>query len=434
MNIVIVGAGYVGLITAVCLANSNRHITCVDIDEQRINMLQNGIAPIHEAGLEDLLEKTKLFITYTCDNKNAYKNADVIIVCVDTPKNSDGGVDLTNINIVLDDISKNIENDCVIVMKSTVPVGACDKLEKELRDRVGKKIEFVSNPEFLSQGTAIRSFLQAERIVLGVHSKSAEQKMKEIYDTLGIPYIITNRASAELIKYASNNFLALKLSYINEMANLCEIMGANIDDVVKGIGADSRIGNQFTDAGIGYGGSCLPKDTEALHFLATTNGYELKTIKAAIDVNTNQKQALLKKAKKYYASFEGLTIAILGLSFKPNTDDIREAPSLSNIPVMLNEGAKIKVFDPIAQKNVEKRYLSELKYCESITQTLENADICFIFTEWDFVKNMDLSLFQDVMKTPIILDGRNCFDLEEMRRYRVIYESVGRAVINRLVL
>ena len=288
----------------------------------------------------------------------------------------------------------------------------------------------VSNPEFLAQGTAVHDTLYAQRIVIGVKSKKAEEIMRNVYDAFGIEYVITDRESAEMIKYASNDFLALKVSYINEIANLCEIVGANITDVARGMGLDSRIGNKFLKAGIGYGGSCFPKDTRALNWLSNFYDYELKTVKAAIEVNENQKIKLIKKARKYYVSFEGLSVAVLGLSFKPNTDDLREAPSLDCIPILLDDGAKIKAYDPVAEENYKKIYPTEIEYCNSIEETLKDTDICFIFTEWDFVKNMDVSLFEKLMKKPIILDGRNCFDLNKLENKEIIYESIGRKRVN----
>ena len=233
-----------------------------------------------------------------------------------------------------------------------------------------------------------------------------------------------------MIKYASNDFLALKISYINEIANLCEIIGANIEDVAKGMGMDKRIGNKFLKAGIGYGGSCFPKDTKALHWLANYYDYELKTVKAAIEVNSNQKLKLIKKARKYYENFENLNVAVLGLTFKPDTDDLREAPSLDNIPILLEDGANIKAYDPIGEKNFRRFYPDEIKYCDSIDETLENADICFIFTEWKEIKNIDINKFENLMRKPIIIDGRNCFQLDDMKKHKVIYESIGRETIS----
>lgn len=432
MNIVVSGTGYVGLITAVCLAELGNKVTCVDINQEKINMLKSGKAPILENGLEELMKKNKEKLIYTNNPKLAYKNTDIIFIGVGTPEKKDGSANLKYVYEVSNDIAENIEKDTIVVIKSTVPIGTNKKIEniinKNARNNV--KVEVVSNPEFLSQGTAIKDTLYAKRIIIGVDSKKAEKVMKELYKDTNIPIIITNRESAEMIKYASNNFLALKLSYINEIANLCEKVGANIDDVTKGMGFDDRIGNQFIKAGIGYGGSCFPKDTKALNWCANFYDYDLKTIKAAIEVNLNQKIKLIKKARKYYESFENCNVAILGLTFKPNTDDLREAPSLDNIQILLEDGANIKVFDPVGEKVYKNINFEKITYCNSIEDTLNGADICFIFTEWNCIKNMNIQLFEKNMKKPIILDGRNCFDIEKIKKYKVIYESIGREIVN----
>ena len=432
MNIVVSGTGYVGLITAVCLAELGNKVTCVDINQEKINMLKSGKAPILENGLEELMKKNKEKLIYTNNPKLAYKNTDIIFIGVGTPEKKDGSANLKYVYEVSNDIAENIEKDTIVVIKSTVPIGTNKKIEniinKNARNNV--KVEVVSNPEFLSQGTAIKDTLYAKRIVIGVNSKKAEKVMKELYKDTNIPIIITNRESAEMIKYASNNFLALKLSYINEIANLCEKVGANIDDVTKGMGFDERIGNQFIKAGIGYGGSCFPKDTKALNWCANFYDYDLKTIKAAIEVNLNQKIKLIKKARKYYESFENCNVAILGLTFKPDTDDLREAPSLDNIQILLEDGANIKVFDPVGEKVYKNINFEKITYCNSIEDALNGADICFIFTEWNCIKNMNIQLFERNMKKPIILDGRNCFDIEKIKQYKVIYESIGREIVN----
>lgn len=434
MKIVVAGTGYVGLVTAVCLTEIGHNVTCVDVDENKINMLQEGKSPIYEPGLEEIMSRNKNRLTYTTNSRQAYKDADVIFIGVGTPEKIDGSANLKFVYTVAEEIAESIEKDCIIVVKSTVPIGTNNKVEKLIKSKLvhNVKVEIVSNPEFLSQGTAVKDTLHAQRIVLGVTSKNSEKIMKEVYDGFQIPYVITDRESAEMIKYASNDFLALKISYINEIANLCEIVGANIQDVAKGMGMDSRIGNKFLNAGIGYGGSCFPKDTKALHWLANFYDYELKTIKAAIEINSNQKLKLIKKARKYYESFEGLNVAVLGLTFKPNTDDLREAPSLDNIPILLDDGANIKVYDPIGEKNYRKIYPTEIIYCKTVEETLENADLCFIFTEWDFVKKLDIAVYEKLMRKAIIIDGRNCYDLDKVENNNVIYESIGRKLINNL--
>ncbi len=434
MKIVVAGTGYVGLVTGVCLSEVGHSVTCVDVDESKIKILNEGKSPIFEPGLEELMKKNRERLKFTLDSKKAYEDADVIFVGVGTPEKKDGSANLKYVYEVAKEIAENVKKDVIVVIKSTVPIGTNKKIEKYLNSNLKNKvrIEVVSNPEFLSQGTAVRDTLHAQRIVIGVNSKFAEKVMKEVYDGFGQPYVITDRESAEMIKYASNDFLALKISYMNEIANLCEIVGANIQDVAKGMGMDARIGNKFLNAGIGYGGSCFPKDTKALSWLANFNDYELKTIKAAIEVNSNQKLKLIKKARKYYADFEGLNIAVLGLTFKPNTDDLREAPSLYNMPILLDEGANIKAYDPVGEKNFKKIYPKEITYCNNIEETLKNADICFIFTEWDEIKNIELDKYSELMKTPIVLDGRNCYDLNEVKKVKMIYESIGRKTINNM--
>ena len=434
MNIVVAGTGYVGLVTGVCLSEKGHNVTCVDVNQKKIDYMKKGKSPIYENDLEELMVKNKERLDYTTDSFNAYKNADVIFIGVGTPEKKDGSANLKYVYEVAKEIAQSIEKDCLVVLKSTVPIGTNKKIEKYINSKVKNnvKVELVSNPEFLSQGTAVRDTLYAQRIVIGVESKNAEEIMREVYNPFGIEYVITDRESAEMIKYASNDFLALKISYINEIANLCEIVGANITDVAQGMGLDSRIGNKFLNAGIGYGGSCFPKDTKALNWLGNYYDYELKTIKAAIEVNENQKIKLIKKARKYYETFEGLNIAVLGLSFKPNTDDLREAPSLDCMPILLDDGAKIKAYDPVAENNYKKIYPTEIEYCNSIEETLKDADICFIFTEWDFVKNMDTSLFEKLMNKPIILDGRNCFELAKIEGKKLVYESIGRKTINNI--
>lgn len=429
MKIVVAGTGYVGLVTAVCLAEIGHTVTCVDVNKEKIELLNQGKAPIYEPELEELMNKNKEKLTYTLESKKAYKNAEVIFIGVGTPEKRDGSANLKYVYEVAREIAESIQNDCVIVLKSTVPIGTNKKVEKYIKTNLANKnvkVELVSNPEFLAQGTAIKDTLRAQRIVLGVNSKHAENIMKKVYDGLGQPYIITDRQSSEMIKYASNDFLALKIAYINEIANLCEIVGANIQDVSKGMGMDVRIGNKFLNAGIGYGGSCFPKDTKALSWLANFNDYEIKTIKAAIEVNENQKLKLIKKARKYYDSFEGINVAVLGLTFKPNTDDLREAPSLVNIPILLEDGANIKAYDPIGIENFKKIYPKEIEYVDKPEKALKNADICFIFTEWDEIKNIQPTTFKELMKVPLVYDGRNIFDLKDMKDAEVEYYSIGR--------
>lgn len=431
MKIAVAGTGYVGLVTGVCLASKGHKVTCVDVDEAKIQMMQKGISPIYEEGLEELMHESMDNLTFTTDYASAYKDANVIFIGVGTPEKKDGSANLTYVYKVAKQIAETVEHDCVVVVKSTVPIGTNDKVEAYLNTNLAHdvRISVASNPEFLAQGTAVRDTLHAARIVLGVETEQAGVVLKEVYADFDAPILVTNRRSAEMIKYASNDFLALKISYINEIANLCEIVGANVEDVAKGMGYDPRIGNRFLNSGIGYGGSCFPKDTKALSWLASFNDNEMKTIKAAIEVNEGQKLKLIKKARKYYDEFEGLTVAVLGLTFKPGTDDLREAPSLVNIPLLLDDGAKVKAWDPVGVKNFKKHYPDEIEYCDTIEETITDADICFIFTEWEDVTQLDVNLYKKLMKKPIILDGRNCYSIENFRGTGMTYDSIGRQCV-----
>lgn len=431
MKIAVAGTGYVGLVTGVCLASKGHQVTCVDVDEAKIQTMQKGISPIYEEGLEELMHESMDNLTFTTDYASAYKDANVIFIGVGTPEKKDGSANLTYVYKVAKQIAETVEQDCVVVVKSTVPIGTNDKVEAYLNANLAHDVQIsvASNPEFLAQGTAVRDTLHAARIVLGVETEQAGTVLKEVYANFDAPILVTNRRSAEMIKYASNDFLALKISYINEIANLCEIVGANVEDVAKGMGYDPRIGNRFLNSGIGYGGSCFPKDTKALSWLASFNDNEMKTIKAAIEVNEGQKLKLIKKARKYYDEFEGLTVAVLGLTFKPGTDDLREAPSLVNIPLLLDDGAKVKAWDPVGVKNFKKHYPDEIEYCDTIEETITDADICFIFTEWEDVTQFDVNLYKKLMKKPIILDGRNCYSIEDFRGTGMTYDSIGRQCI-----
>lgn len=432
MKVAVAGTGYVGLVTGVCLAEHGHQVSCVDVDPEKVEKMKQGISPIFEPGLDELMLKNMERLTFTTDYRQAYRDAEVIFIGVGTPEKKDGSANLSYVYQVAEQIAESVENNCVIVVKSTVPIGTNDKVEHFLKSHLKHdvKVYVASNPEFLAQGTAVRDTLHASRIVIGVEEKEAEEILLRVYQEFDAPKIVTNRRSAEMIKYASNDFLALKISYINEIANLCEIVGADIEDVTKGMGYDARIGDKFLNAGIGYGGSCFPKDTKALSWLASFNDNELKTIKATIEVNESQKYRLYKKARKYYENYNGLKVAVLGLTFKPGTDDLREAPSLLNIPALLDDGAHINAWDPVGVENFRKKCEGDIHYCESIPEALEGADICFIFTEWPQIRDMDVTLFEKHMKTPIVLDGRNCFALEKMESTNVVYESIGRRIVN----
>jgi UDPglucose 6-dehydrogenase len=431
VKIAVAGTGYVGLVTGVCLAEQGHTVTCVDIDKRKVDKMKEGISPIYEPGLEELMLRNMDKLHFTTDYCTAYKDADVIFIGVGTPEKQDGSANLIYVYSVAEQIARSVKRDCVVAVKSTVPIGTNDKVEEIIKSNLVNDVNIyvASNPEFLSQGSAVKDTLHPSRIVIGVEDEYAGFILKEVYRNFDVPILVTNRKSAEMVKYASNDFLALKISFINEIANLCETIGADIEDVALGMGYDGRIGNKFLNAGIGYGGSCFPKDTKALHWLANFNELELKTVKSAIDVNENQKFKLIKKSRKYYSSLKGLNIAVLGLTFKPGTDDLREAPSLVNIPILLEDGANVKAWDPVGVENFKKLYPNEIIYCNTIEDTILNADLCFIFTEWDEVKKIELSMFRNLMKNPIVLDGRNCYELKSAENANIIYDSIGRKTI-----
>lgn len=434
MEIAVAGTGYVGLVTGICLAEYGHTVTCVDIDEAKVKLMRSGVSPIYEPGLEELMKRNMSKLTFTTDFKAAYKQAEVIFIGVGTPEKQDGSANLSHVYTAATQIAESVERDCVVVVKSTVPIGTNEKIS-ELVDKhlaYDVRVSVASNPEFLAQGSAVKDTLHASRIVLGVEDDYAGAVLRQVYEEFPAPIVVTNRRSAEMIKYASNDFLALKISFINEIANLCEIIGANIDDVATGMGFDQRIGNKFLNSGIGYGGSCFPKDTKALHWLANFHDYELKTIKATIEVNENQKMKLIKKSRKYFDRLDGLTIAVLGLTFKPGTDDLREAPSLINIPLLLEDGANIRAWDPVGMPNFKKEFPNELTYCDTIEEAISDADLCFIFTEWPDVLQFDLTNYKELMKTPLILDGRNCYELAEAEEAGLIYDSIGRQTVGSL--
>lgn len=430
MNIAVAGTGYVGLVTGACLAEKGHNVVCVDIDEKKVEKMKAGFSPIYEEGLEEIMQRNykEGRIDYTTDYEFAYKNSDVIFIAVGTPERRDGSANLDYIKKVAVQISESIEKDTLIVIKSTVPIGTNGKIEQYIRKNMDKDIhiELASNPEFLAQGTAVHDTLKASRIVIGVESKWAEEIMKEIYSPFEIPMIITDRNSAEMIKYASNDFLALKISYMNDIANLCEIVGANVEDVAKGMSYDDRIGSKFLRAGIGYGGSCFPKDTKALHWLSAQNGYELKTVRAAIEVNEQQKLKLVRAAAEKIESFEGMKVAVLGLTFKPGTDDMRESPAIPNIEYLLDRGANVFAFDPVGVENAKKLFGDKVVYTKTVKEALKDAKLCFIMTEWQEIKELTPEDFKENMSDVLVYDGRNCYLPETMRNAGIEYHSIGR--------
>ena len=429
-KIAVAGTGYVGLVAGVCFAERGHNVICVDVDEAKVELMKSGKCPIYEENLEELMIKNykEGRLDYTTDYKEAYKDADAIFIGVGTPEQEDGSANLSYVATVSRQIAESVEKDCLVVVKSTVPIGTNDKVEQFIKDSLthNVKIEVASNPEFLAQGHAVRDTLHAKRIVIGTESKEAEQKLKEIYEPFELPIVSVNRRSAEMIKYASNDFLALKISYMNDIANLCELVGANIEDVAEGMSYDPRIGSSFLHAGIGYGGSCFPKDTKALKYLAKQHGYKLKTVEAAVDVNEQQKTKLFKKASERLITFNGLKVAVLGLTFKPGTDDLREAPSINNVELLLKNGANIYAYDPVGIENFKKKYPNQIIYVNNPEEALKDANVCFLFTEWEEIKEIKPDTYKKLMKTPLVYDGRNMYELNEMKDSGVEYYSIGR--------
>ncbi|MDD3225113.1 MAG: UDP-glucose/GDP-mannose dehydrogenase family protein [Clostridium sp.] len=435
MKIVVAGTGYVGLVTGACLSHLGHNVTCVDVDKEKVELMNRGVSPIYEPGLEEIIKEDLNFkrLSFTTEYKKAYRDADVVFIGVGTPEKADGSANLKYVYKVSVQIAASLEKDCLVVMKSTVPIGTNDDIENFINEKLKNKVrvEVASNPEFLSQGTAVRDTLNAKRIVIGVESKKAENVLRDIYERFNLPIVVTNRKSAEMVKYASNDFLALKISFMNEIANLCERVGADVEDVARGMSYDSRIGDKFLKAGIGYGGSCFPKDTKALHWLASDNGYEFKTVKAAIEINENQKFKLIKKAKKKIRNLEGLKVAVLGLTFKPGTDDLREAPSIPNVKMLLEEGANVYAYDPVGINNFKKLFSKGVQYVKYPEDALKNADLAFIFTEWKDITSISLKKFKMLMKNPLIFDGRNCYSIKEAEKAEVDYYSIGRKNIDK---
>lgn len=436
MKIAVAGTGYVGLVAGVCFAEKGHDVTCVDVDEKKVRMMESGVSPIYEEGLEELMRKNNATgrLHYTTDYRNAYRDVDAIFIGVGTPEQPDGSANLSYIATVSRQIAESVERDCLVVVKSTVPVGTNDKVEQFIRDFLTRnvKIEVASNPEFLAQGSAVHDTLHAARIIIGTESKEAEAILKKIYEPFELPIVSVDRRSAEMIKYACNDFLALKISYMNDIANLCELVGADIDAVARGMSYDARIGSRFLNAGVGYGGSCFPKDTKALKYLARQNGYKLRTVEAAVDVNAEQKTKLFHKASNRMITFQNLKVAVLGLAFKAGTDDLREAPSLDNVQLLLDGGANIYAYDPVATDHFRAKYpegengKGTIQYVSRPEEALGGANICFIFTEWEEIRAIAPETFKELMQIPLVYDGRNLYHLDKMKNAGVEYYSIGR--------
>ena len=436
MKIAVVGTGYVGLVTGTCFAETGNHVICVDIDKEKVSKMRNGEMPIFEPGLEVLFERNirQGRLLFTTDLKEGIADAEVIFLALPTPPGEDGSADLKYILGVADDLGKIMTKYAVIVDKSTVPVGTAKKVTEAIQ--VNAKVDFdvVSNPEFLREGVAVEDFMKPDRVVVGTTSERAKEVMDILYAPLvrqGNPVIYMDESSAELPNYAANAFLATKITFMNEIANLCELLGADVDMVRKGIGTDSRIGKRFLFSGIGYGGSCFPKDVQALVKSSNDVAYDFQILNAVMDVNQAQKTKLIPKIEEFFGGdLEGKTIAIWGLAFKPNTDDIREAPSLYNIDSLLAKGARIKAYDPEAIDNIRRLYQDKITFAEDEYEALENADVLLIITEWPVFRTPDFERIKALLKNPVIFDGRNLYEPDYMEQLGFNYFSIGRKTIN----
>ncbi|WP_162595911.1 UDP-glucose/GDP-mannose dehydrogenase family protein [Bacillus sp. CGMCC 1.16541] len=433
MEISIAGTGYVGLVTGVCLSEVGYHVTCYDIDEEKVQRMRDGVSPIYEPGLEELMKKNIEAgrLHFTSLATEAYKDKDFIFIAVGTPEREDGSANLQYVEAVAKAIATHATKDTIVVTKSTVPVGTNEHVKAILTKENKHDVQFyiASNPEFLREGSAVYDTFNGDRIVIGAENEEVASKVAALYEPFRLPMVKTSIRSAEMIKYAANAFLATKISFINEMANICERVGANIDDVSSGIGMDKRIGKEFLRAGIGYGGSCFPKDTKALLQLASEQDYTSPMLQSVIEVNDKQRVVLYQKAIERLGSLVGKRVAVLGLAFKPNTDDIREGASLLLIDALLKDGAHVSVYDPIAMPHVEKLFGEKLQYAASPVDAITEADVAFIVTEWNDIKSLPLTTYLEKMHTPIILDGRNCYTIEEAKKHPITYVSIGRESI-----
>jgi UDPglucose 6-dehydrogenase len=437
MNISVIGTGYVGLVTGVCFAESGNNVICVDNDPEKLKILHSGEVPIYEPGLKPLFDRNvkEGRLHFTNDLKHAVDNSDIIFLALPTPPMEDGSADLKYVLGVAADIAGMLTDYRVLVNKSTVPVGTADKVREAVAAKTKVAFDVVSNPEFLREGWAVEDFMKPDRVVVGTRSDRARQMMDQLYKPFvrsGNPVIFMDERSSEMTKYAANSFLATKITFMNEIANLCERVGANVDLVRKGIGTDTRIGNRFLFAGVGYGGSCFPKDVQALHFTANEYGYKFQILDAVMEVNERQKSVIIQKVQQVFGNdLKGKKFAMWGLAFKPNTDDIREAPALVIINALKQLGAEVVAFDPEAMAAVKKYYPNlGISYADSMVAALDGADALMVVTEWNEFRGADLKQVKAKLKTPVIFDGRNVFEPEEAQQAGFLYYSIGRLPVD----
>ena len=436
MKIAVIGTGYVGLVTGTCFAESGNSVCCVDIDEKKVAKMQNGEIPIYEPGLKPIFDRSirEERLSFTTNIKEAVLDAKVIFLCLPTPPGADGQADLSSVLKVAEDLGEIIEDYKVIVNKSTVPVGTADRVYEKISAKAKVEFDVVSNPEFLREGAAVEDFMKPERVVVGTSSDKAANIMKNLYSPFvrsGNPIIVMDERSSELTKYAANALLATKITFMNEIANICEKVGADVDNVRWGIGTDSRIGQRFLFPGIGYGGSCFPKDVQAIYYTANEIGYDFKILDSVMKVNETQKLYLVPKIEKYFGKdMVGITFGVWGLAFKPKTDDVREAPALYLLNELVNRGAKLKAYDPEAIETfkvaVSDRVNDNTQYVDRPSKAIENVDALVICTEWNEFRINDLSYFHNYMDNPLVFDGRNLYDLEKALEAKITYISVGR--------
>ncbi|MFM9839830.1 MAG: UDP-glucose dehydrogenase family protein [Cyclobacteriaceae bacterium] len=435
MKIAVVGTGYVGLVTGTCFAETGNTVTCVDIDRAKVEKLQGGKVTIYEPGLELLFDRNlkQGRLSFTTNLEEGIKDAKIIFLALPTPPGEDGSADLKYILGVAENLGPLLKEYTVVVDKSTVPVGTADKVRAKIALKAKVDFDVVSNPEFLREGVAVEDFMRPERVVIGTNSPAARKVMEALYAPFvrqGNPLVFMDEKSAELTKYAANSFLATKISFMNEIANLCELVGADVDSVRKGMGTDSRIGKRFLFPGIGYGGSCFPKDVQALEKSSSDFKYDFKILKAVMDVNADQKTKLIPRVKDYFkGNLKGKVFAMWGLAFKPHTDDIREAPALYNIDELLSAGAIVKAHDPESMENVKGVLGDKIQYCNTPYEAAENADAIFIATEWPEFRTPDFEKLSSIVKNKVIFDGRNLYDLTEMKELGFTYYSIGRETV-----
>lgn len=437
MNIAIVGTGYVGLVSGTCFAEMGVNVTCVDVNEEKINSLKNGQVPIYEPGLDEMVLRNHREgrLNFTTDLTSCLDNVDIVFSAVGTPPDEDGSADLQYVLAVAREFGQNIKKYTVLVTKSTVPVGTAKKVKAVIREELEKRgvdvpFDVASNPEFLKEGAAIKDFMSPDRVVVGVESEKAKELMSKLYRPFmlnNFRVIFTDIPSAEMIKYAANSMLATRISFMNDIANLCELVGADVNMVRKGIGADVRIGSKFLYPGCGYGGSCFPKDVKALIKTAEKNGYNMSVLKAVEEVNENQKHVLFNKLSKYYGGdLKGKTIAMWGLAFKPETDDMREATSLVTISLLLEAGCTVRVYDPVAMNECRRRIGDKVYYATDMYDAVLDADALLMLTEWKQFRLPSWGVVNKSMKNPLIIDGRNIYDAEELNQNGFEYYCIGR--------